>query len=54
MCNYVKEYVKIINNLSVSNKYIFGILPSHIKTTYFKKSLINYNIFEKYISQYNI
>ena len=45
MCNYIKEYVRDINDLPVSNKYIFGILPSHIKTTYFKQSLIIYHVF---------
>jgi len=40
--SYVKDYVKIVSELNVKNKYIIGILPSVIKNKYFRDSLENY------------
>ncbi len=42
--NYAKEYVKIVSELNVKNKYILGILPSPIKDEYFRGSLVGYGI----------
>lgn len=39
MYEYTKEYVKLIDELNVKNKYILGILPSHIFTEDFKEAL---------------
>ena len=41
---YVKEYVKIVSELNVKNKYIIGVLPSQIRDKYFKITLKAYGI----------
>jgi hypothetical protein len=41
---YAKEYVKIVSELNVKNKYIIGILPSAIKDKYFREALTIYGI----------
>lgn len=42
MKSYVKDYVKIVSELNVVDKYIIGILPSIIKDKYFRSSLEHY------------
>lgn len=42
--SYIVEYVKIVSELDVKNKYIIGILPSPIKDKYFKITLRGYGI----------
>ncbi len=44
MKNYAKEYVKVVSELNVKNKYIIGILPSPIKDKYFRETLKIYGI----------
>lgn len=46
MKQYVREYVKIIGALKVKNKFIFGIMPSHVKKKYVKRMLVIYNTFD--------
>lgn len=41
---YVIEYVKIVSELNVKNKYILGVLPSQIRDKYFKITLKGYGI----------
>jgi len=41
---YVKDYVKMVSELDVKNKYILGILPSPIKDKYFRDTLVGYGI----------
>ena len=44
MQKYAKEYVKVVSELNVKNKYIIGILPSAVKDKYFRKTLSIYPI----------
>ena len=42
MYSYTKNYIELIDSLPVKQKYILGILPSHIKTEDFKSTLKKY------------
>ena len=44
MKEYVKEYVKVVSEMNVKNKYIIGILPSAVKDKYFRETLKIYGI----------
>jgi hypothetical protein len=42
---YVVDFVKLISELNVKTKHIFGIMPSHVKSKHFKSMLTTYGVF---------